>query len=204
MLRKRIIVLLSGFNSQPPEGGCALSEASDRCEWLFQLTAARRRLPMTLASSASAPAFQLTAARRRLRQHAVNDPNSRYVSTHSRPKAAARKENCASNWYCSFNSQPPEGGCWPAPQDYTSSAKFQLTAARRRLLSLSADLQNRSKFQLTAARRRLQQNTCIRINKFMFQLTAARRRLPNLAVFSYFNSRFQLTAARRRLRPVNF
>ena len=54
------------FNSQPPEGGWLQSEETDICHWLFQLTAARRRL--------------------------VDDGTflgvRNGVSTHSRPKAA--------------------------------------------------------------------------------------------------------------------
>ena len=56
-----------GFNTQPPEGGCDLDEfLSNTYEW-FQHTAARRRLQML-------PVIVIKRA---------------FVSTHSRPKAAA-------------------------------------------------------------------------------------------------------------------
>ena len=120
----------------------------------FQLTAARRRLPPALRVSMPSLAFQLTAARRRLRRRhrypggtrCFNSqppeggcPTHRHnyhgnsVSTHSRPKAAASRPVCPPLGSSRFNSQPPEGGCilyaWGSP----ATAKFQLTAARRRL-----------------------------------------------------------------------
>ncbi len=55
-----------GFNTQPPEGGCAVS----RPDWLF-----------VNVSTHSRP----KAAARRLKRHL----NNKAVSTHSRPKAAA-------------------------------------------------------------------------------------------------------------------
>ena len=54
------------------------------------------------------------------------------VSTHSRPKAAARYIAVNGSLLISFNSQPPEGGCSVSSCVYRAVA-FQLTAARRRL-----------------------------------------------------------------------
>ena len=78
------------------------------------------------------------------------------VSTHSRPKAAgasAFSRGFSSN---SFNTQPPEGGwsrgCTPSP----TWARFQHTAARRRLAKVDfMFFLLINKFQHTAARRRL-------------------------------------------------
>ena len=53
------------------------------------------------------------------------------VSTHSRPKAAGR-HRLPRPHQRSFNTQPPEGGCRNS-QAQASKAKFQHTAARRRL-----------------------------------------------------------------------
>ena len=99
------------FNTQPPEGGCIKSARSARFHSLFQHTAARRRLPKSLANALLMQRFQHTAARRRLHMDdmgcvwiggfntqppeggcilkSINKLRWLYVSTHSRPKAAA-------------------------------------------------------------------------------------------------------------------
>ena len=56
--------------------------------------------------------FQHTAARRRLPAMAEDRLEQLEVSTHSRPKAAAIKVKIPSNYNPSFNTQPPEGGCF--------------------------------------------------------------------------------------------
>ena len=56
------------------------------------------------------------------------------VSTHSRPKAAARTRD-AERESARFNSQPPEGGCLNGVTMGIAPRKFQLTAARRQLRS---------------------------------------------------------------------
>ena len=58
--------VFSGFNTQPPEGGCIDFIVAERLENVFQHTAARRRLRAILAGSIMAAQFQHTAARRRL------------------------------------------------------------------------------------------------------------------------------------------
>ena len=144
------------FSPQPPEGGCMSVPLMMQMLFGFQLTAAQRRLPRTnphlfrlLRFNSQPPKggcpahhsdpsnqdkFQLTAAQRRLHKLAGIQPLDDVVSTHSRPKAAARQ-----------SGKPP-----------TLSARFQLTAAQRRLpvtgTRLVAAMQ---KFQLTAAQRRL-------------------------------------------------
>ncbi len=54
-------------------------------------------------------------------------------------------------------------------------------------------------FQLTAARRRLESLTALNTTYLLFQLTAARRRLDPKSQGGNNNIEFQLTAARRRL-----
>ena len=76
------------------------------------------------------------------------------VSTHSRPKAAG---GGVSKWY--------------------KPNKFQLTAARRRLVTSNGTTVTGTQFQLTAARRRLVRSIHTKSRQKMFQLTAARRRL---------------------------
>ena len=55
--------------------------------------------------------FQHTAARRRLHGLFHNGNPAIGVSTHSRPKAAARLNLSRLRRRRSFNTQPPEGGC---------------------------------------------------------------------------------------------
>ena len=102
------------FNSRPPEGGCSASCNTNSCkkrfnsrppediirsrrisrrklQKAFQLTAARRRLRIRAWRRARSRPFQLTAARRRLPHQPQLEPRRRHVvSTHGRPKAAAR------------------------------------------------------------------------------------------------------------------
>ncbi len=80
----------SGFNTQPPEGGCICITTLDTPRLVFQHTAARRRLPSKYRKTKKMMMFQHTAARRRLpmRKHSQRPPS--VVSTHSRPKAAAK------------------------------------------------------------------------------------------------------------------
>ena len=59
------------------------------------------------------------------------------------------------NLLLSFNTQPPEGGCVLLPVLKYPIAKFQHTAARRRLQARAKAMAVLQKFQHTAARRRL-------------------------------------------------
>ena len=129
------LVILQGFNSQPLEGGCGRIMQTGISACRFQLTAARRRLPVARLLAALFFLFQLTAARRRLPMPLPPDLSPELVSTHSRPKAAAESSMVLK-----------------------SSEKFQLTAARRRLHPAFAVALFLSTFQLTAARRRLQEH----------------------------------------------
>ena len=81
----------------------------------FQLTAARRRLVLSVFWSGWLESFQLTAARRRL--------------------AGIKRQGKKAAEY--FNSQPREGGWSPKAPRIIARPKFQLTAARRRLGSNS-------------------------------------------------------------------
>ena len=100
------------FNSQPPEGGWLRNVQSVWTRTLkFQLTAARRRLELSVNSLVPAHGFQLTAARRRLGSH-------RFSRSRRFPR---------------FNSQPPEGGWAIEVHIRQRLPRFQLTAARRRL-----------------------------------------------------------------------
>ena len=98
-----------------------------------------------------------------------------------------------------FNSQPPEGGWFDALAGLFSQSPFQLTAARRRLVTDMGVMPYQAAFQLTAARRRLARQPSRHPNHGEFQLTAARRRLAAARVTTAPPAAFQLTAARRRL-----
>ena len=113
--------------------------------------------------------FQHTAARRRLLIKFELNTFKDTVSTHSRPKAAARqilKMN-----FClvvSTHSRPKAAACTDF-QAIHSFFVFQHTAARRRLLDKFPSQSNSSNmFQHTAARRRLlptyksKKNQCIK------------------------------------------
>ena len=77
-----------GFNTQPPEGGWTKNLTRIITHWLFQHTAARRRLDIPDAQTADIS----------------------LVSTHSRPKAAGLRAGAAKPDSKRFNTQPPEGG----------------------------------------------------------------------------------------------
>ena len=102
----------------------------------FQHTAARRRLPHCwrrersyMCAHVSTHSRPKAAARWRGMRRADD-----VVSTHSRPKAAARKHPCAKRKRGCFNTQPPEGGCRVRMMWAEGEGLFQHTAARRRLL----------------------------------------------------------------------
>ena len=78
------------------------------------------------------------------------------VSTHSRPKAAAGSLLVGNSHYVSFNTQPPEGGCLTTRcGNGADITEFQHTAARRRLPKQTRHQNAYCLFQHTAARRRL-------------------------------------------------
>ena len=78
---------------------------------MFQHTAARRRLPGLNPLHCHHRKFQHTAARRRLLAHDKSPWLASSVSTHSRPKAAALLLGGRAHIRRGFNTQPPEGGC---------------------------------------------------------------------------------------------
>ena len=125
--------LNTGFNTQPPEGGCAISCALPRSPLAFQHTATRRRLPLEevrgvllhpfqhTAARRRLPdltrpgrgrkRFQHTAARRRLLYSCVAEKCPTVVSTHSRAEAAALALLARAFFLRCFNTQLRGGGC---------------------------------------------------------------------------------------------
>ena len=125
----------------------------------------------------------------------------KYVSTHSRPKAAGFG---GLGGYridiVSTHSRPKAAGiCFTLCR--AGCGLFQLTAARRRLGNEQQQYIVDRMFQLTAARRRLGLMPPPLQSGGLFQLTAARRRLVATDIVDAVEKLFQLTAARRRLVP---
>ena len=75
------------------------------------------------------------------------------VSTHSHPKVAASENPCKHTPHCSFNTQPPEGGCLRYRSMLSSHSQFQHTATRRWLLKSCIGNFGTPTFQHTATRR---------------------------------------------------
>ena len=147
------------FNTQPPEGGCI-----DECHFCLPLNSFNTQPPEGGCAGWASPKHFNT------------------VSTHSRPKAAAKY----------FLGR------------FSPDFEFQHTAARRRLRSLNGDNRRNLLFQHTAARRRLPAGINTPVSVPWFQHTAARRRLRSAAGLPKATSNpwFQHTAARRRLRSA--
>ena len=82
------VPLVLCFNTQPPEGGWSLYGELCVTDFMFQHTAARRRLAKSEKQGEVRPGFQHTAARRRLGIEPYLKQYAKHVSTHSRPKAA--------------------------------------------------------------------------------------------------------------------
>ena len=137
-----------------------LIEQTARTGIMFQLTAARRRLPVEVSIFTTVFTFQLTAARRRLPLALATlsentTPVSRHVSTHSRPKAAATSAPSTWSKWQSFNSQPPEGGCGRAKNHPRRLQRFNSQPPEGGCTVVRTISTAQSMFQLTAARRRL-------------------------------------------------
>ena len=133
--RARDLARTRSFNTQPPEGGCALGPvifnlcslvsthsrpkaAASILPWMtitchgFNTQPPEGGCSKRYASTHASRMFQHTAARRRLHRYHSSVRFSVRVSTHSRPKAAAVGTKRA-RWKLScFNTQPPEGGCY--------------------------------------------------------------------------------------------
>ena len=124
---------ISGFNTQPPEGGWGLPCGLPFALGLFQHTAARRRLDFSLNVKLRVSMFQHTAARRRLVPCLCKKlPSRQFQHTAARRRLGNERCKFFGYLYC-FNTQPPEGG-WVLPlPPYPLPIWFQHTAARRRL-----------------------------------------------------------------------
>ena len=188
------------FNTQPPEGGWNIKAGVVVGSYLFQHTAARRRLVLVvsvifishLVSTHSRPKaagltvltvncisawFQHTAARRRLAEDFVPTLAEKPVSTHSRPKAAGSKRiRKISISMVSTHSRPKAAGVSGIMnKEHLQCFNTQPPEGGwKRPLFVNGIPEL---FQHTAARRRLGKNAHSLSTVFSFQHTAARRRL---------------------------
>ena len=106
------LLIYHRFNTQPPEGGCMLemnllliwtlvsTHSHPKVAAIFKLTA----LVVDYVSTHSHP--KVAAVTKRIYNVVTN------VSTHSHPKVAAVQAIWIFMIYLSFNTQPPEGGCF--------------------------------------------------------------------------------------------
>jgi len=124
---------MSGFNTQPPEGGWGVNSKVIKIYKRFQHTAARRRLVRYFGGKACKRLFQHTAARRRLGKLLRYQGALQEVSTHSRPKAAgSRHLSGGGRRRVSTHSRPKAAGGSARALSFSMNL-FQHTAARRRL-----------------------------------------------------------------------
>ena len=190
---------------------------------MFQHTAARRRLVKPLSTLALPRWFQHTAARRRLGLSTIRSCGCRWVSTHSRPKAAGASVETFRQLFAKFqhtaarrrlvylgmhthatvgfNTQPPEGGwlpiLFPAPRRFRFNTQPPEGGWLKDGLIEMYDVE----FQHTAARRRLEPRNHRKsdLNSFNTQPPEGGWRL--LFQQQTAPTQFQHTAARRRLGP---
>ena len=171
-----VSVVRNSFNTQPPEGGCSRAAKAARQTTGFNtqppeggcFQPPRKNVPAGQVSTHSRPK---AAAKTLQMTHASAD-----VSTHSRPKAAASEDHYPDSWRGSFNTQPPEGGCLSA--HYEKQHTIVSTHSRPKAAAPNSDAGRfLSMFQHTAARRRLRSNSATAPSTCKFQHTAARRRL---------------------------
>ena len=185
-----------GFNTQPPEGGWESRRWRQRRQQVSTHSRPKAAEPEFNEFSTSHK-FQHTAARRRLRRPRdsarrrdrfnTQPPEGGWltkpqpsdtdrVSTHSRPKAAARMRD--------------QNSC---------DVRFQHTAARRRLVIATRPCLTASRFQHTAARRRLPSRQDLGFGLSGFNTQPPEGGWADSLKNALTSSSFQHTAARRRL-----
>ena len=167
----------SSFNTQPPEGGCLRFRAGEPPPAPFQHTAARRRLPAGQMERCSVCSFNTQPPEGGCVTQSDTLTGDK-VSTHSRPKAAARGAGCKIIFEeVSTHSRPKAAanGCTVRTIYGTVSTHSRPKAAAY----IRESTISTAKFQHTAARRRLRKGHINQRRNTMFQHTAARRRLPD-------------------------
>ena len=124
------------FNTQPPEGGCPARFNTARIS-VNVSTHSRPKAAAQVMFFLWCLVFVSTHSRPKAAAFIILSIYNRIiVSTHSRPKAAAFFSDVMLSGTCSFNTQPPEGGCHFNIKSVIATTRFQHTAARRRLLAV--------------------------------------------------------------------
>ena len=125
-----------GFNSQPPEGGWEGFYFLPACHVAFQLTAARRRLVKMVMKELWQ--FGVSTHSRPKAAGALIPMLYRHktVSTHSRPKAAGTWRYISGLLSAVSTHSRPKAAGFYAAQEHCCICRFQLTAARRRLVRI--------------------------------------------------------------------
>ena len=101
----------ASFNTQPPEGGCADFTTLGLVEGVSTHSRPKAAAIASAFAVANIPHVS-THSRPKAAASRVGMLAQQYaVSTHSRPKAAAFFSDVMLRGTCSFNTQPPEGGC---------------------------------------------------------------------------------------------
>ena len=188
----------SGFNTQPPEGSWAVSEALPNA-----MTVSTHSRPKAAGipprANRTLRLFQHTAARRQLEMdEAGADKELLRVSTHSRPKAAGSLESCqvAGN-YVSTHSRPKAAGvrCRPFQGRDTVSTHSRPKAAGGccSKWKYSADVSTHSRPK-AAGRLRCERYRYRRVSTHSRPKAAGQQSAWTLSTHT-----FQHTAARRRL-----
>ena len=98
------------FNTQPPEGGWRLRLLKNNLIWMFQHTAARRRLGLVGCSVRGRDVVSTHSRPKAAGGYKLLTGLGQKVSTHSRPKAAGSVLGWCVSDLRGFNTQPPEGG----------------------------------------------------------------------------------------------
>ena len=210
------------FNSQPLEGGCILCSTRATVTASFQLTAARRRLHFWGEKNASFEAFQLTAARRRLLDCEIPFPQSvgafqltaarrrlrkpwatcitcSAVSTHSRSKADAHGVAVSgANVRVSTHSRS-KAAASSSLHTVRKRAPFQLTAARRRLLTLSVTRPHLRKVSTHSRSKAAAPVSSLPTTARSVSTHSRSKAAAYHIARGILSTPFQLTAARRRL-----
>ena len=106
----------TGFNTQPPEGGCKLSIMCGICVMSFNTQPPEGGCPANFVRLSLNDWFQHTAARRRLQPTQRRRMPKSSFNTQP-PEGGCTPQCLAEAGINCFNTQPPEGGCpWqPCP-----------------------------------------------------------------------------------------
>ena len=98
------------FNSQPLEGGCRLPRPNAKHQFCFNSQPLEGGCDCVISRDCVVEVFQLTAARRRLPKR-CKDISARESFNSQPPEGDCLAERGGGSVKGGFNSQPPEGGC---------------------------------------------------------------------------------------------